>query len=1202
MAALAPSAASGQRQSRAKRNCRAACTVTAAAAAGSACAVAGREQIAAAFVGFAEQRPRSSVLGDATPALRATASRLAEGKLPEQTVPVGAAAAGADSGAALGCSLAVVTTVGVAGSLALRRKTRAGRDGVLGRNRRVTVCMRDGPEVNQKVAGQIAGTVKSVEEGKQQTGQSSKPAQTLSPTDVFFKFMGALWESSVEVTGLRQRRKDDGGYYRKGVEGMSFGSLYYELLSTPRDSAEFKQLNKEYKAGWGFGFVDLTFQGLRKLLPLDVAWLTMVNFLQTLGLQDIRLDGIPVQNKWVDVVQDKVKDMNSEGSEGAGKEMGGLVKNLLSGKMETIAGCPMPVFLEEYGDNCGLYKITIGPRSVVVVSDPVVVKHILQKSSSTYGKGILSEVLEPIMGKGLIPADLATWTSRRKAIVPGFHKRWLKDVTSVIVDCADVLCDDLAASSLGDLVNMEEKFTSVSLDIIGRAVFDYDFGSVQRESPILNAVFSVLREAERRAQAVVPYWNLPGASSVFPDQKEYAANLQLLNVVLDELIANAMKKGQTAEADAYVSMLQYLVETRNEDVSTVQLRDDLMTLLIAGHETTAALLTWTLAELLKPANAEHLQKLQEEIALLEGRKPTYDELTKMPFMRNCLCEALRLYPAPPLLIRRCLQGDAVPTGPLCSEESGDLVYFLPGQDIFISTWSLQRNTKLWGEDAAEFKPQRWDKPIEGKGGWAGSNPAKANMYFNEISTDFAYVPFGGGPRKCVGDQFAFLEAQVVLVRLFQRFDMKKGWGPSDEIGMVTGATIHTKDGLLCQVEKKTTDSKTTSWNTNLKTVDRASVQASPSSVEQRIQPEALVIPTPAELRQMFTAQARLKKKMVTDKGALEAAYDECREITREYSKTFFLGSQLLGDAESKAVWAIYDWCRKTDELVDGPEAEGTTMEDLEVWDQRLKKIFDFTAEAPAEDIALSDTARSFNLIPRPFQDMVGGMAMDIVKKRYATYQELEVYCYRVAGTVGLMTTPVLGFDALQNFSTEQQDATLQAALSLGVALQLTNILRDVGEDARRGRIYVPLEDLERFGISEEEVMEAAHAPDSPPLSRDKRWIDFMEFQFERCESHYRAAEDGIIGLSEGSRLGVMVARLVYGGILDAVRGNGYDNFTRRAYVPFADKMGFVWNAWWQVQDMQRIADENLREGKTTLLSTGLDEKRSGHAVEHDSSR
>jgi len=918
-----------------------------------------------------------------------------------------------------------------------------------------------------------------------------------------------------------------------------------------------------------------------------------VNLLETVGVDGELIDGIPVQNKWMTIVRDAMYTMGKKEPEQGSEQVKVLMTNMVTGQMERIAGAPMPIFLEAYGESSGIFKIVIGPRSVVVVSDPVIVKHVLG-SQENFTKGILSEVLEPIMGKGLIPADPETWRVRRKAIVPGFHKKWLKRTTEVINGCVNRLSTDLErnlTSTTGEsvVVNMEEKFTSASLDIIGKAVFNYDFGSVDRESPMIKAVFSVLREAERRAQSVIPYWNLPGASRLFRDQKSHEENLTLLNAVLDELIRNAMEFPEDLgdSKDGHLSLLQYLVLTKNQDVSNKQLRDDLMTLLIAGHETTAAMLTWTLHELMKPKNQEIYQQVMDEIDSVVGdRDFEFEDMAKMPLLKYVLLETLRLYPEPPLLIRRCIEGDEVPIGPTCKGVKGETVSMLPGQDIFISTWSLQRSTILWGEDANEFNPWRWQKSIPANGRWQGYRPEKATPYPNETAADFAFVPFGGGPRKCIGDQFALLEAEVVLVDLLRKFTFSPcAKTAGTKMGMTTGATIHTTGGLLVNVKRRTHKASGKIAESTVPPVAPPVVRMEKNmstKVAQRIEPEALVVPTAKELRMLFTEQAMTLKREPQDPKPIEDAYEKCREITREYSKTFFLGSQLLDFDEQRAVWAIYNWCRSTDELVDGPMAAKTTMADLEAWEERLQATFEASAReldgtADWEDLSMSDSIRRFSLIQRPFQDMVGGMAMDLVKTRYETYQELEVYCYRVAGTVGLMTLPVLGFDGMQNFTQELQEQTIAAAMQLGVAFQLTNILRDVGEDARRGRIYVPMEDLRRFGISEEEVLEAAEKPGL--LYHEDRWRDFMEFQFARCERAYEVAESGIVGLSEVNRLGVMAALKVYGAIMDAVRTNKYDNFSRRAYVDLGEKMLLMGKAWWKVQELQRIAEENVRSGR-----------------------
>jgi len=181
---------------------------------------------------------------------------------------------------------------------------------------------------------------------------------------------------------------------------------------------------------------------------------------------------------------------------------------------------------------------------------------------------------------------------------------------------------------------------------------------------------------------------------------------------------------------------------------------------------------------------------------------------------------------------------------------------------------------------------------------------------------------------------------------------------------------------------------------------------------------------------------------------------------------------------------------------------------------------------------------------QPFRDMVGGMRMDLRKFRYETFDELYEYCYRVASSVGLMTTPIMGVDPDYDGPIEK---VYRAALSLGCANQLTNILRDVGEDAReRGRIYVPLEDLDRFGISEEDVLEGMFCSSTGRI--DDRWRAFMKFQIARARKFFKEAESGINLLQKDARWPVWSASILYSQILDAIEANDYDNFTKRAYV------------------------------------------------------
>jgi 15-cis-phytoene synthase len=278
-------------------------------------------------------------------------------------------------------------------------------------------------------------------------------------------------------------------------------------------------------------------------------------------------------------------------------------------------------------------------------------------------------------------------------------------------------------------------------------------------------------------------------------------------------------------------------------------------------------------------------------------------------------------------------------------------------------------------------------------------------------------------------------------------------------------------------------------------------------------------------------------------ASLEDAYELCRQITAKYSKTFYLGTMLMPEAKRRAIWAIYVWCRRTDELVDGPLSELTTDKTLDHWEENLESIF---AGQPLEDpdVALVDTLNRFPIDIQPFRDMIAGQRMDLYRSRYETFDELNLYCYRVAGTVGLMSTAVMGVnDCLPttpwfevNCSTNPQDE----AIALGVANQLTNILRDVGEDARRGRIYIPLEDLALFNYTEADLLNGVV---------DDRWRELMRFQIQRARKFYAQAEIGIGRLSPDARFPVWAALMLYRQILDAIERNQYDVFRQRAYVP-----------------------------------------------------
>ncbi|PKA48050.1 Carotene epsilon-monooxygenase, chloroplastic [Apostasia shenzhenica] len=434
---------------------------------------------------------------------------------------------------------------------------------------------------------------------------------------------------------------------------------------------------------------------------------------------------------------------------------------------------PLYKWMLEYGP---VYRLAAGPRDFVVVSDPAAAKHVLRGYGSKYAKGLVSEVSEFLFGSGFAVAEGSLWTARRRAVVPSLHKRYL----SVMVDevfsrCTMRLVEKLRPFAVnGTSVNMEEKFSQLTLDVIGLSLFNYNFDSLTSDSPVIVAVYTALKEAEARATDIFPYWKIDLLRKIIPRQIKAERAVKIIRNTVEELITKCKQiveaKGEQIKGEDYVndadpSILRFLLAARDE-VSSVQLRDDLLSMLVAGHETTGSALTWTLYLLSKDSSS--LARAQEEVDnVLGGRVPTYDDVKELKYLMRCILESMRLYPHPPVLIRRAQVADVLP---------GDYKVNV-GQDIMISVYNIHRSPQVW-ERADEFVPERFD--LEG--------PIP-----NETNTDFRFIPFSGGPRKCVGDQFALLEAIIALAIFLQHMNFKLV--PDQKISMTTGATIHTANGL-----------------------------------------------------------------------------------------------------------------------------------------------------------------------------------------------------------------------------------------------------------------------------------------------------------------------------------------------------------------------------------------------------------------------
>ncbi len=273
--------------------------------------------------------------------------------------------------------------------------------------------------------------------------------------------------------------------------------------------------------------------------------------------------------------------------------------------------------------------------------------------------------------------------------------------------------------------------------------------------------------------------------------------------------------------------------------------------------------------------------------------------------------------------------------------------------------------------------------------------------------------------------------------------------------------------------------------------------------------------------------------------AIASAHRYCRAITNEHAKTFSFALSFLPSRKHEAVCAVYAFCRYADDIIDEAPA-GTRREAVAAaiarWQRDIQAVY--AGESPDHPIMLAwaDMLHRYSVREEHALELIEGVTMDLGKSRYATYEELRVYCHKVASVVGLMTIEIFGYS---------DPGTSRFAEQLGHGMQLTNIIRDIGEDAGKGRIYLPLDELEQFGCSEDDLLQRRVTPN---------FVRLLKFQIDRAREAYTDAFSHIHLLNRDSQLCVKLMGAIYADILTAVERNGYNVFDHRAFVPLYRKM------------------------------------------------
>jgi len=274
---------------------------------------------------------------------------------------------------------------------------------------------------------------------------------------------------------------------------------------------------------------------------------------------------------------------------------------------------------------------------------------------------------------------------------------------------------------------------------------------------------------------------------------------------------------------------------------------------------------------------------------------------------------------------------------------------------------------------------------------------------------------------------------------------------------------------------------------------------------------------------------------------LNQAYQLAEDITKDNSKTFYVASGLLPKRKQQAVRALYAFCRITDDYMDREQKDPRAL--LKLWHHPALSSHPKRNELIA--LAWAETRALFDIPWHYSQQLIEGVAQDFSKTRYRDFDELTQYCYGVASTVGLMSMHIIGFS---------DNKAYPYAIRLGVALQLTNILRDVGEDWRAGRVYLPKSELESFHLSEDDLAEGKVTDN---------WRSFMRFQIERNRRLYKEAKPGIGYLNRDGRFAIAAAADLYQEILGEIEKNDYDVFTQRATVSGFKKLRKIPGIWYQ---------------------------------------
>src|SRR5882762_1758937 len=408
----------------------------------------------------------------------------------------------------------------------------------------------------------------------------------------------------------------------------------------------------------------------------------------------------------------------------------------------------------KYGDVCGL---RIGNFRSFVVFHPDLIEEVLVNKARLYHKGRILQANKFLFGEGLLTSEGDFWLRQRRLSQPAFHRERINAYAATMADYTEQM---LATWRNGEERDLHEEMMNLALRIVGKTLFDAD---VTRDAKEVGETLDLLLKiaANFGRTILVPLW--------VPTPRNLRAKAGVRG--LEKIIYRIIAERRASDRDTG-DLLSTLLQVRDDDGSRMsdrQLRDETITLFLAGHETTASTLSWAFWLLAQNPGVE--KKLHEELdGVLAGRVPLVDDLPKLAYLGHVLSETLRLYPTAWGIARLAAEEDEIAGYPVH-----------PGYGMATAQWVVHRDPR-WFDAPLEFRPERWEN------GLAKQLPR------------FAYFPFGGGPRQCIGNTFALMEASVVLATVGQKFRFQLV--PGHRVTPLASITLRPRDGVRVTLEAR----------------------------------------------------------------------------------------------------------------------------------------------------------------------------------------------------------------------------------------------------------------------------------------------------------------------------------------------------------------------------------------------------------------